>query len=173
VLAEKQIPYEPVEIDLDDRPAWLYEKNPAGRVPVLEQDGLILPESRVIVEYLEERYPDPPLLPADAAERALARLELDRFDDLAGPYYTFRRERTAEAEEHVHDALSRLDRVLAERPFLTGREFGLVDVAYLPWILRAANLGIDVRRHAELAGWLDRVEERPAVRAEQELLAAV
>ena len=52
VLAEKGVEYEPVEIDLDDRPAWIYEKNPLGRVPVLEEDAFVLPESAVIDEYL-------------------------------------------------------------------------------------------------------------------------
>src|ERR671932_810905 len=141
VLAEKQIPYEPVEIDLDDRPAWLYDKNPAGRVPVLEEDdGLVLPESRVIVEYLDERFPEPALLPSDPADRALVRLELERFDDLAGAYYGFRRDRTAEAEERLHQALARLDRLLAERPYLKGRVYGLVDTYALPWILRSSAL---------------------------------
>ena len=50
VLAEKGLAYDPVEIDLSDRPAWLYELNPVGRVPVLEDDGLVLPESEVIME---------------------------------------------------------------------------------------------------------------------------
>ena len=57
VLAEKSVPYETVVIDLADRPAWLYEKNPQGRVPVLEEDGLCIPESTVIMELLEERFP--------------------------------------------------------------------------------------------------------------------
>src|SRR6266536_549673 len=79
VLAEKGIAYDAVEIDLDDRPAWLYDKNPLGRVPVYEEDeGLVLPESRVIMEYLDERYPEPALWPTDAAERALGRLWLER-----------------------------------------------------------------------------------------------
>src|SRR5919202_4945570 len=92
VLAEKGLAYEPVEIDLDDRPAWLFEKNPLGRVPVYEEEGgLVLPESRAILEYLDERYPEPPLLPADPAERALARLRIERFDELSGPYYRVRR----------------------------------------------------------------------------------
>jgi glutathione S-transferase len=57
-LAEKGIAYEAVEIDLDDRPALIYDKNSLGRVPVYEEDeGLVLPESEVIMEYLEERYP--------------------------------------------------------------------------------------------------------------------
>src|SRR3954449_4643009 len=92
VLAEKRVEYEVVAIDLDDRPAWLYEKNPLGKVPVLEEGGWILPESAVIMEYLEERYPEPPLLPADPADRAVARLAVHRFDNaLGGAYYAFRR----------------------------------------------------------------------------------
>ena len=93
VLAEKGIAYEAVEIDLDDRPAWIYEKNATGRVPVYEEDeGLVLPESEVIMEYLEERYPEPALWPADPAERALGRLWLNRFDDRLGDaYYAARR----------------------------------------------------------------------------------
>ena len=71
-LAEKRIAYDAVEIDLDDRPAWIYDKNPLGRVPVYEEDeGLVLPESEVIMEYLEERYPEPALWPRDPAERAV------------------------------------------------------------------------------------------------------
>src|ERR687886_303068 len=87
VLAEKRVEYEVVAIDLDDRPDWLYEKNPLGKVPVLEEDGWVLPESAVIMEYLEERYPEPALLPADPAERALVRLWIERFDDLLGRDY--------------------------------------------------------------------------------------
>ena len=73
VLAEKGLGYETVEIDLSDRPAWLYAKNPSGTVPVLEEDGgFVLPESLVIMEYLDERFPEPPLWPADPAERCSA-----------------------------------------------------------------------------------------------------
>ena len=94
VLAEKGVPYDTVTIDLADRPAWLIERNPPdGRVPILEEDGWLLPESVVIDEYLEERYPDPPLLPDDPGERAAARLLVFRFDETLGdPYYAFRRE---------------------------------------------------------------------------------
>src|ERR671937_635175 len=76
-LAEKGVEYDTVVVDLDDRPAWIYEKNPTGRVPVLEDGEFVLPESAVIDEYLDERYPEPPLLPADAAERARDRMDVD------------------------------------------------------------------------------------------------
>jgi len=83
VLAEKRIEYETVAVDLDDRPAWIYEKNPLGRVPVLEEDTFVLAESAVVDEYLEDRYPEPALWPADPAERALGRMLVFRFDELS------------------------------------------------------------------------------------------
>jgi glutathione S-transferase len=95
VLAEKAISYETVLVDLDERPGWIYDLNPSGRVPVLEDDGFVLAESRVLMEYLEERFPEPSLLPADADRRALVRLRLERFEqELASPYYELRRERS-------------------------------------------------------------------------------
>ncbi len=90
-LAEKGVEVEVVEIDLSDRPAWLYEKNPTGRVPVLEEDDRPLPESAVIMEFLDERYPEPALLPADPADRAHVRCLIFRDDEFTDPYYAFRR----------------------------------------------------------------------------------
>ena len=173
VLAEKGIGYETVVVDLDDRPAWIYEKNPLGKVPVLEEGEFVLPESEVINEYLEERYPEPALWPVDPAERAEGRLLVERFDSLSRPYYALRRGEE-EAREHLDGELAGLDGLLAGRPFLTGRQFGLADAAYLPWILRAeSNLGVDLDAHASLAEWVERCAERPSVSAERALLAAL
>jgi glutathione S-transferase len=173
VLAEKELEYETVVVDLDDRPAWIYEKNPLGRVPVIEEDAFVLPESAVIMEYLEERYPEPPLWPADPAERAAARLLVERFDQLSRPYYALRRG-DEEARGLLDEELGKLDDLLGGRPFLTGRQFGLADAAYLPWILRAeSSLGVDLDAHPGLADWVDRCAERPSVSAERALLAAL
>ena len=172
VLAEKGLAYEPVEIDLSDRPAWLYEKNPRGKVPVLEEDGgLLLPESTVIMEYLEERFPEPALWPADPAERALGRLWLDRFDDrLGADYYALRRG----DESQLPARLADLDAALEAQPYLTGREYGLADIGYVPWILRArSSLGVELESYPALSGWVDRASERPAVAAELELTATL
>ncbi|HEY8103421.1 MAG TPA: glutathione S-transferase family protein [Gaiellaceae bacterium] len=173
VLAEKSIPYEPVEIDLADRPDWLYEKNPAGKVPVVEEGGWILPESAVIAEFLNERYPEPALWPDDPGERAAGRLLVFRFDDFSKPYYALRRGEDG-ALERFEDELGPLDSLLAGMPWLSGRAFGLADIAFLPWVLRArSSLGVALDRWPSLAAWLDRASERPSVAAEIELLAAL
>ncbi len=174
VLAEKGVPYDAVVVDLDDRPAWMIEKNPpAGRVPVLEEDGWVLPESAVIGEYLDERYPEPPLLPADPAERAAARFIVFRFDDFQRPYYARRRGEPG-ADEAFAPGLDWLDGLLAGMPYLTGRSFGLADAAYLPWVIRARDLlAIELDRWESLHEWLERVCLRPSVAAEVELVAAL
>jgi glutathione S-transferase len=174
VLAEKDVPYETVPIDLENRPAWLIAKNPpSGRVPVLDDDGWVLPESAVICEYLEERYPEPPLLPADPGERAAARLLVFRFDDLGKPYYALRRGEDG-AEERLLGVLGELGAVLETMPYLTGRAFGLADVAYLPWVIRARDLlGVDLSPFPALGRWLERLSQRPSVAAELEVVSAL
>lgn len=174
VLAEKGIEFETVEIDLSDRPAWLYEKNPAGRVPVIEEDGGDpLPESAVILEFIEERYPEPALLPADPADRAAVRLLIFRDDELTSPYYALRRGEDGAAEA-LDAALGRFDALLAGQPYLSGAEYGLADIALVPWVLRARDmLDVELDAFPALSDWLARLEQRPAIAAEVGVVAAL
>jgi glutathione S-transferase len=172
VLAEKSLGYETVEIDLSDRPAWLFAKNRLGKVPVLEEDGgFVLPESEVIMEYLDERFPEPALRPADAAERALGRLRLHRFDDrLGNDYYALRRGELSEFDQR----LAELDSTLEAQQYLSGNAYGLADIGYVPWILRArSSLGVDLEPFEAVSAWLERLSQRPAIAAELELTAAL
>ena len=161
VLAEKDVPHETVTIDLADRPAWLVERNPPhGRVPVLEEDGWVLPESVAIDEYLEERYPEPALLPADPGERAAVQ----------GARRAVRRPRQAVLRTSAWGGRRRgaccrrrsqgLDAFLATMPFLSGRAFGLADVAYLPWLFRLRDLmGFSLASGTTAIGrWLEHVQ---------------
>ncbi|HEY4346455.1 MAG TPA: glutathione S-transferase family protein [Gaiellaceae bacterium] len=154
-LAEKAVSFETVAIDLQDRPAWIYDLNPTGRVPVLD-DGFVLAESAVIMEYLEERFPEPPLLPADPAGRARARLMLLRFDALLGDdYYAYRRGDPNE-----------LGRKLDELPV---GESLFVDIAYLPWVMRLREL-YGAALPGRLEAWLEELLERPAGAAELQIV---
>jgi glutathione S-transferase len=174
VLAEKGVEVDVVEIDLDDRPEWLYGKNVTGRVPVIEEeDGPPLPESVVIMEFLEDRYPEPSLLPADPADRAFVRLLIFRDGDFTDPYYAFRRGEDG-ADERFLSALAQLNVALSERPYLGGAEYGLADIAYVPWVLRARDmLGVEIGPFPALADWLARLEQRPAIASEAGIVAAL
>jgi stringent starvation protein A len=173
VLAEKGLAYETVEIDLADRPGWLYDLNPTGKVPVLDEDGWILPESSVISEYLNERYPEPPLWPDDPGMRAAARLLVFRFDDFSKPYYALRRGENG-ARQRFDEELAALGTILEGLPWLSGPAFGLADVAFLPWLLRARDLlGIELDASPAVVDWVAGACERPSVAAEQALVAAL
>jgi glutathione S-transferase len=174
MLAEKGLENETVEIDLSDRPAWYYEKNPKGRVPTIEEDdGPPLPESAVIMEFLEERYPEPPLLPPDPQDRAFVRLLIFRDDELTSPYYALRRGEDGAAE--AFDAvLGRFDALLGERPYLGGAEYGLADIALVPWFLRARDmLGVEYDGFPAITDWLVSLEQRPAIAAEAGIVASL
>jgi hypothetical protein len=157
-LAEKGVEYEAEQIDLRNRPDWLYEMNPAGKVPVLD-DGFMLPESAVIMEYLDERWPEPALLPAGSEERARARLAVFLFDDLLGDdYYALRRGE----QNAVPERLEKLP--VGESLF--------VDYAYLPWVMRLREL-YGVTLPDRLETWLSQLASRPAVAAELELVRSL
>ena len=174
VLAEKGVPYDVVVVDLSDRPAWIYEKNPLGKVPVLEEGDVCVPESAVIMELLEERYPDPPLLPADPLDRALARLSVwTHGAGFANAYYAARRGEDG-AAERVALCLGGLDAKLALRPYLGGMDYGFADIAWFPWVPRAqAYLELDLRLYPAITDWLERLAERPAIVAELDVVAAM
>ena len=155
-LAEKGVDHEVVAVDLGDRPQWLIELNPpSGRVPVLD-DGFVLPESEVIMAYLDERYPEPSLLPADPGERARARLLVHRFDEnLGADYYAFRR-------GDDNDLAGKLETLQVGQSLFA-------DVAYVPWVIRAREL-LGVELPERVAAWLAELEQRPSIAAEVEIV---
>jgi glutathione S-transferase len=96
-----------------------------------------------------------------------------RFDELSRPYYALRRDEE-DARGRVDAQLGKLDALLAGQPFLTGSEFGLADVAYVPWILRARDrMGVDVASFGALADWVERLSQRPSIANEIDVVAAL
>jgi glutathione S-transferase len=155
VLAEKAVAHETVAVDLGDRPAWIYELNSSGRVPVLD-DGFVLPESAVIMTYLDERYPEPPLRPSDPAERARTNLLVYRFDELLGDdYYAFRR-------GEPNDLAGKLDALEVGQSLFA-------DIAVAPWVIRARDM-LAVELPARVEEWLAELARRPSIAAELELV---
>ena len=159
VLAEKGIEPDVVEVDLTNRPRWLVELNPPkGRVPVLDV-GFVLPESDVIMEYLEDTHPDPSLLPADPVQRAHARLLVHRFDhNLGDDYYAYRR-----GEDN--DLPGKLESLWVGQSLYA-------DIAYVPWVVRARDmLGITLPDRVER--WLDDLARRPSIAAEIDVVRSL
>jgi glutathione S-transferase len=169
VLAEKGIEHEMVEIDLADRDPILRTLNPRNRVPVLVQGDLVLPESAVINEYLEECFGEPRMMPADAAGRALVRRRIVVFEDLSDAYYDVRR--SPEALPALREQLAAVDALLAGGGYLAGAQMTLAEPAYWPWIARMEKtMGVDLAPHPNLQAWKSRLDARPAYAAELALM---
>lgn len=180
VLAEKNLPYDIVPIDLraqeQKTPDYL-KLNPYGKVPVLTDDATVLYESLIINEYLDEKYPNPPLMPKDPAKKAKARILIDygmaHFDS---PYQKLRMELTKEqkdqnpqtiagAKADLKKLLQRLEDEIGDQQYLMG-DFSLVDADLLPRFTRLEGFGVlPDPSLPRLGKYLDRMKARPSVKA--------
>lgn len=180
VLAEKNLPYETVPVDLRKQeqktPEYL-KMNPYGKVPVLVDDSTVLYESCIINEYLNEKYPTPALMPADLGKRAKARILVDfGLAHTEGPYQKLRMESTKDPKEQnkeVIDAakadlkrlLQRFETELENQPYLAG-DFSLVDAALIPRFIRLEGFGVlPDPSLPRLNQYLQRMKDRPSVKA--------
>jgi glutathione S-transferase len=183
-FAEKGIGVELVEVHPARRPPRLRELNPLNRVPVLEVDGTAIRESSVILEWLEEVHPDPPLWPADPLERAQARAWARFIDDtlLTNLFLGLRKLAFGRDDGDPEDIVEqlharvprqwpRLEAALAatDGPWLTGEDFTYADLTGLPLAVRlpewTPQLAPDPQEHPLCAAWLQALRERPSAAA--------
>jgi glutathione S-transferase len=170
VLAEKAVEHRVEEIDLQDKPASLRRLNPRNRVPVLVHDDVVVPESAVVNEYLEELFPEPRLLPDDPAGRARVRRLIVAFDDFGDAYYDLRQ--SPDAWPAMAEQLGQLEELLDGREYLAG-DYSLADPAYWPWLGRLEDwLGADLADFPRVAAWKARLDARPAYAAELAVMPA-
>jgi glutathione S-transferase len=181
-LEEKGIPYEAVLLSFQKgehkTPAHL-ARSPHGKVPALEDGGVALYESSAIVEYLEERYPAPPLLPSDPASRARVRIEeLEAVDYFGEAFRGLARQvlftppdrrdpaLVEAARAEVRGGLERLEARAVGRglPFVATEGLGRADLAWLPFVEIAARAGVDVAAASTpwLVDWRTRLRGRPS-----------
>ena len=181
-LAEKGLAWEGVRISLAKReqksPEFL-KLNPYGKIPVLVEDGKVLFESCIINEYLDERYPNPPLMPKDFWERGRARILVDYgLNYLHEPYWALRGEIMMKKNEAERDQkiikesraellqrLQYLEVELGAKPYLLG-EFSLADIDIFPRFLRMESFGVmPSPTLPRLSVWYERMKQRPSVMA--------
>jgi glutathione S-transferase len=179
VLHEKNLPYRIVPVDLrkkEQKGAEFLQLNPYGKVPVLTDDATTLYESCIINEYLDEKYPNPALMPADCGARAKVRLLIDYgLAHLDAPYQKLRLELMKDpgerqpqiiesAKTELRNLLQHLEKQLGEQPYLAG-DFSLADAALIPRFIRLEGFGLlpDVSL-PRLGEYLPRMKERLSVK---------
>lgn len=153
VLFEKDIDCQIVAVEPGKMPREIGELNPYNQVPTMMDRDLVLYESNIINEYLDERLPHPPLMPVDPVSRARARLMLMRFDR---DWYSLLPEimgndkKAATRARHVlRDGLTVISPVFKDQPFVLGVELSLVDCSLAPILWRLEHYDIELPRQAK------------------------
>ena len=182
-LAEKRLEVELVEERYWERDPDFLRRNPAGKVPILKMDGLTLCESGAICEYIEERFPDPPLLPKDPAGRHEVRRLVGWFDDKFHKEVTskllYERVNKKITKEGYPDSgnvkagakaikfhLDYLTSLLDERRWLAGNELTLADFAAASHLSALDYISdVDWNRTETVRDWYAKIKSRPAFRS--------
>jgi glutathione S-transferase len=143
------------------------ERNPYGKVPVLVDGGAVVYESAIINEYLEEKFPQIPLMPKDLLARARVRIWIDYCNtrlQRAGGYIAHDYE-VEKSKEELKQYLATLDKEMEGREYIVG-DYSLADITYIPFFVRLERYQATIdNRLRHLKAWMDRLLARPTVQA--------
>ena len=167
VLYEKGMDFQITDVDLFNKPEDLAVMNPYNRVPVLVERDLVLYESNIINEYIDDRFPHPQLMPADPVMRARARLFLFRFENELFCHIDTLEKGAAKtvdkARQIIRDNLTVIAPVFSRQKYMLGEEFSMLDVAISPLLWRLDHYGIQLgKQAAPLMKYAERLFSRPA-----------
>jgi RNA polymerase-associated protein len=171
VLFEKGMDFEIRDVDLFAKPEDIALMNPYNEVPILVERDLILYESHIINEYIDERFPHPQLMPGDPVARARVRLFLLNFEKELFVHVSTLESRAAKSNEklleksraHIRDRLTQLAPIFLKNKYMLGEGFSMLDVAIAPLLWRLDYYGIDLSKNAApLLKYAERIFSRPA-----------
>jgi RNA polymerase-associated protein len=167
VLYEKDMDFEIIDVDMHNKPEEVASISPSGKVPVLVERDLVLTESNIINEYIDERFPHPQLMPPDPVMRARARLVLFNFEhDLfthVNTLETTSSKQADKARQEIRDSLTQLTPILTRQKYLMNDEFSMLDVALAPLLWRLEHYGIELPKvAAPVLKYRERLFSRPA-----------
>ncbi len=163
VLAEKGVTVDVVEAEPSNIPAELSELNPYNSLPTLVDRELTLYETRVMMEYLDERFPHPPLLPVYPVARAESRQFIYRIENDWCPLVdtivkSKNKDAVNAAIKDLRDSLVAIAPIFSEKPFFMSEEFTLVDCCLAPILWRLDVFGVKLPRNRQVMPLLDYME---------------
>ena len=164
VLYEKGMDFEIIDVDLYNKPEDIAVINPYNRVPVLVDRDLVLYESNINNEYIDERFPHPQLMPPDPIMRARARQLLHTFEQELFTHLDAleaAQKGVDQVRAHVRDHLTQLAPVFTKQKYMLGDEFSMLDVAIAPLLWRLEHYGIELpKAAAPLMKYAERIFSR-------------
>lgn len=170
VLAEKDITVEIHDVDMDNLPEDLIDLNPYATVPTMVDRDLVLYNARVLIEYLDERFPHPPLMPVDPVSRAKSRLALFRIESdwftLLNDIENGADKKKEQAKKALTESLVNSAEVFASMPYFLSNEFSLLDCSIAPVLWRLPYYDIELPASCKpIANYTKRVFSRPSFQA--------
>ena len=170
VLAEKDITVEIHDVDTDNLPEDLLDLNPYATVPTMVDRDLVLYNARVLIEYLDERFPHPPLMPVDPVSRAKSRLALFRIESdwfsLLGNIEHGTEKKKEQAKKALTESLINSAEVFSAKPYFLSDEFSLLDCSIAPILWRLPYYDIELPKSARpITDYMKRVFSRPSFQA--------
>ena len=164
VLYEKQMDFQVIDVDLFNKPEDIAIINPYNRVPVLVDRDLVLYESNIINEYIDERFPHPQLMPPDPQTRAKARQLLFTMEQELFSYIDALEKNLKSADKarmHMRDRLIELAPMFNKQKFILGDDFSMLDVAIAPLLWRLDHYAIELpKTAAPLMKYAERIFSR-------------
>lgn len=165
VLAEKGVAAEIIDVDPNNKPQELLTLNPFGTLPILIDRDLVLHETNIILEYLDERFPHPPLMPVYPVTRAKCRMMMYRLEKNWAPLIKRIEQGTTQeakvARKELLESLTSIASIFNETPFFLSEEFSLVDCYVAPILWRLPRLGIELPAQTKaLKAYAKKLEER-------------
>jgi RNA polymerase-associated protein len=166
VLLEKNVSVEIEYIDPESPPQVLVESNPESTTPTLVDRDLVLKNSKIIMEYLDERYPHPPLYPMDPVSRARARLAAYQIEN---DWYSLYTKITEASERQAQSARKSLRQSLLDAeslfdsyPYFFSQDFSMIDCSLAPLLWRLPSLGVTLpaKKVEAITQYCDRVFKR-------------
>jgi stringent starvation protein A len=152
VLFEKGMDFQIIDVDMYNKPEDIAVMNPYNQVPILVERDLVLYESNIINEYIDERFPHPQLMPADPIMRARARLFLYRFEkelfSQIDNLDSASQQKSDKARQIIRDNLVQIAPVFTKQKFMLGDEFSMLDVAIAPLLWRLEHYQITMPKQA-------------------------
>ena len=172
VLAEKGVAVDIIDVDPNNKPEDLAEINPYNSLPTLLDRDLVLYEANVIMEYLDERFPHPPLLPVYPVQRALSRLWITRVERewsgrldllMAGKG---RETILSKARKELRESIISIAPIFSEKPYFMNEDFSLVDCCVAPilWRLKEVDINLPERSTKPLQKYMQTMFERETFR---------
>jgi RNA polymerase-associated protein len=164
VLAEKGVSYDYITVNPNNPSQDLIDINPSLVLPTLVDRELVLYGSEIIMEYLDERFPHPPLLPVYPVSRARCRMMIHRINTDWYSLIPALEKGDAEAKKELIDSLVSISSMLDETPFFMTEEFTLVDCCVIPLFLRLKQWGCEIPPQAlGLSGYIKKVCKRESI----------